>query len=150
MNEHESIKEKLTLAASGSLDAMEYRQVQRHTAECEPCRRELERWSLYTQGLQRLPHPGIPAGLVERTQAQMLASHAAVAQHRKDALTSAWTLGALTAFGWASSFTFWNLVELFTGINALVWFLASTGLVWLTAGSAVVMFGYRRKVGRVL
>ena len=150
MNEHESLKEILALAASGALDPLENRRVQQHTAQCEPCRRDLERWSLYTQSLQRLPHPPVPAVLVERTQARMLATHAAGVKYRRDARASAWTLGGLAAFGWAGGFAFWLLVEAFTGIAALEWFVASTAFAWLTAGSAVVIFAHSGKVGRVL
>ena len=58
MSEHEShhdIAGMLALAAAGALDAQEQRRLQEHARECEACRRELEIWSGYSQGLRQLP-----------------------------------------------------------------------------------------------
>jgi len=140
MNKHESIREKLALAAAGWLEPEEARQVQQHLVECESCRNELERLSLYSDSLRHLPQPSVPPGLVERTQARMLVVHAAAAARR----TNDWIIAALAAFGWASSIGLWSLASRFVGdINVLTWSLASTGFVWVTAGAAAVLFGQR-------
>src|SRR5262245_12363026 len=98
MNEHESIQEKLALAAAGTLDPAEYREIQQHTNQCELCGEELERWSLFTQGLRKLPQPSVPAGLIERTQARLLQAHHVAAARR----AQSWTLGGLAFFGWVA------------------------------------------------
>jgi hypothetical protein len=148
MNNHALIREKLILAAAGTLGAAEYRQVQQHTALCDTCRLELERWSLYVQSLKKIPHASIPAGLAERTQQKMMAAGAARPRNRKEAGANPWTLAAVAAFGWCSSYAFWSVVELMTGFNAVQGFLASTALAWLTAGSVVVMLGHWPRTGR--
>jgi hypothetical protein len=155
MNEHESMREKLALAAAGSLDLEEMREVQRHASACDACRRELERWSIYTQGLRRLPQPAIPAGLLERTQARILQQHAVTAGRASYGLI----LGGLAGFGWATSIAFWILADIVADgvlnqtasvFNPVAWSLATTLLVWITAGTAAVALTHRRFVRRVL
>jgi hypothetical protein len=157
MNEHESIRELLLLAAAGALDGPgELRRVTEHAATCEVCRRELQVWSVYTEGLGRLPQPLLPAGLMERTRARIVEQRAAAARRRENALL----LGALSLFGWISTLAFWTLARVFTGgvwnlfgvnlVSALTWSLLSTVVVWITAGASAVMLGDRREVRRVL
>lgn len=151
MSEHESIKELLALAACGALDAPEQRHLEEHARECPECRRELEVWSAYSQGLRQLPQPPLPAQLVERTRARVWQARAATADRRWDEMM----LGALALFAWTVGLTAWFVVRVFTG-GALVimganlvrfgtWSAVSTVLVWLTAAVAALALGKRRR-----
>ena len=146
----ESIAGMLALAAAGVLDAQEQRRVEEHARECPACRRQLEIWSGYAQGLKQLPQPPIPAQLMERTRARLIEERAAAADRRWDELM----LGALALFAWTVGFTFWFVLRIFTG-GALVimganlvrfgaWSAASTVFVWLTAAVAALALGKRR------
>lgn len=156
MNEHESVREMLALAASGLLGPDEVRRVEQHARTCELCRKDLETWSAYAQGLRKLPQPSAPDGLMERTRARILQQHAQAAGHRRHA----WLLGALVAFGWTSSLAFWVVVRALTGgvftvmgtnvVNGLVWSLGSTVLAWTTAAAAAMMLGRGREMRRFL
>lgn len=151
MSEHESMKEWLPLAACGALDAAEQRRLEEHARECADCRRELEIWSAYGQGLGQLPQPAIPAQLMERTRARVWQERATAADRRWDELM----LGALALFAWTVGLTFWFVLRIFTG-GALVvmganlvrfgtWSALSTILVWLTAAVAALALGKRRR-----
>ena len=72
MTEHESVRAMLALAAAGALGPEEVRRIEQHAQGCELCRRDLETWAVYTQGLGKLPQPSAPEGLVQRTQARIL------------------------------------------------------------------------------
>ena len=147
MNEHESIREKLTLASAGWLEPEEVRQVQQHITHCESCRAELERLNLYSDSLRHLPQPTVPPGLVERTQARMLAAHAAATARR----ANDWIIAGLAVFGWLSGLVLWALAARFgANIDVLTWSLASTGLVWVTAGAAAVLCGQHHVQRRIL
>ena len=156
MTEHESVRAMLALAASGTLGPEEQRRVDQHARECEQCRRDLETWAAYAQGLRRLPQPSAPEGLVQRTQARILQERA----HAADRGRSEWLLAALAIFGWGSGWAFWTLARAITGgslnvfganvMNGLTWSLASTVLVWMTAATAALMLGRRREMRRYL
>jgi anti-sigma factor RsiW len=146
-NDHERALKKLPLAAAGALDANELRAIQKHTGQCDACRRELERWGVYTHQLKQLPQPAVPPGLIERTQALIVEAQAAAAARRSLDLT----IAALAAFGWALSFGLFAVASVIVGgINPLVWSAAWTALAWLTAGSAVAILGHERLIGRML
>jgi len=151
MSEHETIRELLPLAAGGVLDAQEQRRIEEHARECTDCRRELEIWAGYAQGLQQLPQPALPAQLMERTRARVCQERATAADQRWDELM----LAALALFAWTVGLTFWFVLRIFTG-GALVilgtnlvrfgtWSAISTVLVWLTAAVAVLALGKRRR-----
>ena len=150
MSEHESIREMLALAPGGALDAAEQRRVDEHARECAACRRELEIWSGYAQGLRQLPQPGVPPQLLERTRARVWQERAAAADRRWDEIM----LGALALFAWTVGLTVWFVARIFTG-GALVimganlvrfgtYSAVSTILVWLTAAVAALALGKRR------
>jgi len=151
MSEHESVRELLALASAGALEAREQRRVEEHVRECAACRRELEIWSGYAQGLRQLPQPAVPAQLVERTRSRLVHEHAAAADRRWDALV----LGALALFAWTVGLTFWFVARLLTGGELIVmganlvrfgaWSAGSTVLVWLTAAVAAIALGKRRR-----
>jgi predicted anti-sigma-YlaC factor YlaD len=151
MSEHESMQEWLPLAAGGALEPRELRRLEEHARECAECRRELEIWGAYAQGLRQLPQPGLPAQLIERTRARVWQERATAADRRWDELM----LGALALFAWTVGLTFWFVLRIFTG-GALVimganlvrfgtWSAASTVLVWLTAAVAALALGKRRR-----
>ena len=156
MNEHESIRAMLALAAAGALDPAESMRVERHAKACEDCRRELDIWSTYAHGLRQLPQPLAPTDLTERTRALILGKRAVAAGRRWNDLM----LGALAVFGWAIGLTFWILVRVFTGgvvsvlginlVNGLTWSLLSTVLVWMTAAAAAMMLERSRQMRRIL
>ena len=156
MTEHESVRAMLALAAAGALAPEEVRRVEQHAQGCELCRRDLETWAAYTQGLSQLPQPAAPKGLVQRTQARILRDRAHAADRRRSELL----LGALVVFGWASGWVFWTLARVATGgnlnvlgtnlVSGLTWSLVSTVLVWMTAATAALMLGRRREMRRFL
>ena len=84
MNEHESVRAMLPLAAAGLLGPGELRRIEQHARTCELCRSDLETWSVYAQGLRKLPQPSAPAGLLERTRARIIHEHAVAAGRRRE------------------------------------------------------------------
>jgi hypothetical protein len=154
MTEHESIQAMLALTAADALDPGEFRRIQQHADGCEICRRELQAWSLYAQGLPKLPQPIAPDGLMERTWARVLEQHAATAARRHENRV----LAALVLFGWAASLTTWTVVRVLTGgelyvlganlVSGVTWSLLSTALVWMTAAVAAAMLGRRSELRR--
>jgi anti-sigma factor RsiW len=150
----ESVRELLSLAAAGVLDAGEQRQVDQHVAACEACRREMEGWQRYARELTRLPAPVVPAHLTERTRALMLQQRAAAADRRWDDVAMA----VLALFGWTMALLSWVMVRLFANgllslfesgfMKILVWSAASTLLAWLTAGVAAMVLGSQRRAAR--
>ncbi|HTQ55751.1 MAG TPA: zf-HC2 domain-containing protein [Bryobacteraceae bacterium] len=151
MSEHDTIREWMPLAAGGALDPQQQRRLEEHARVCAECRRELEVWSGYAQGLRQLPQPGLPAQLVERTRARVWQDRATAADRRWDELM----LAALALFAWTVGLTFWFVLRIFTG-GALVimganlvrfgtWSAVSTLFVWLTAAVAALALGRRRR-----
>ena len=155
MSEHEfnhsDAAELLALAAAGALDIRERRQLEEHARECQECRREMEIWNGYSQGLRQLPQPPIPVQLLERTRTRLVAERAAAADRRWDELM----LGALALFAWTVGLTFWFVARIVTGGELVVmganlvrfgtWSAGSTVLVWLTAAVAAIALGRRRR-----
>jgi len=156
MSEHESVRAMLPLAAAGVLGPEETRRVEQHSESCELCRRDLETWSAYTQGLRKLPQPSAPEGLVQRTQARILQQRAHAADRRKSELM----LGALAIFGWGSGWALWTLARAITGgslnvfganlVNGLTWSLVSMAVAGITAATAALMLGRGREMRRFL
>jgi len=151
MSEHDSVAGLLALAAAGALDAAVERRVAEHARACPVCRRELEIWSRYAQGLAQLPQPAVPAQLMERTRARLMAERAAAADRRWDALI----LAALALFAWTVGLTVWFVARIVTGGQLVVmganlvrfgtWTAGSTVLAWLTAAVAALALGWRRR-----
>src|SRR5205809_3075302 len=156
MNEHESIRAMLALAAAGALDPAESTRVERHANVCDDCRRELETWSRYAYGLRELPQPSAPPDLMERTRTRLLQERAVAEGRRWNGLM----LGVLVVFGWATGLTLWILVRVFTGavltvfganlVSGLTWSLVSVVLSWMTAAAAALMLGKSRQMRRAL
>jgi len=156
MTEHEGVRAMLALAAAGVLLPEEIRRVDQHAQECELCRRDLETWSAYAQGLRKLPQPSAPEGLLQRTQARILQERAQAADRRKSELM----LGALAIFGWGTGWASWTLARAITGgslhvfganlVNGLTWSLVSVAVAGITAATAALMLGRSREARRFL
>jgi hypothetical protein len=156
MTEHELVRAMLALAAAGALGPVEVRRVEQHAQGCELCRRDLETWAVYAQGLRKLPQPSAPEGLVQRTQVRIVQERAEAAGRRRHELF----LAALAIFGWAAGWAFWTLARAVTGgnlnlfganlVSGLTWSLVSTVLVWMTAATAALLLGRRREMRRFL
>jgi anti-sigma factor RsiW len=151
MNEHSEIRELLTLAAAGALDAAEQLQVEEHLRRCEACRAEFARWSKLSGALQELPTPQAPSGLVEQTRRMMERRAAAQRERRANHLM----LGLLLLFAWTVTLLNWPLLQMLNGrleqwINVpsgrltAIW----TGYVlaaWMATALAAGVLGRRRQ-----
>ena len=156
MTEHEAVRAMLARAAAGLLQPEEVRRVEHHVQGCEPCRRDLETWDRYAQGLRKLPQPSAPEGLAQRTHARILRERAEATER----LRQEQFLGALMIFGWGAGWVFWALARAITGgslkvfganlLNGVTWTAVSTLLVWMTAGTVALMLGRHREMRRFL
>jgi len=154
MNSHESIRAMLPLAAAGAMPPQELAIVEEHARTCPACQRDLQTLRLYSDGLQELPQPVLPAGLLRRTKARLIQEQEKKAAQRWRALT----LSLLVLFSWASGLTSWLLVRAITGgvlsifgVNLVavgIWSLVSAVLAWATAGVAAVVMGKRDELVR--
>jgi len=135
MNTHENIRKLLLLAAASALDAAKTSSVENHVAGCADCRRELELLRQYARGLQSMPQPAVPEGLLQRTMARVVQEREYEAVRRKQSLT----LGLLGAFSWAMGIVFWLLARVFVaGFGFGAWSAVSGILAWTTVGAAAV------------
>jgi anti-sigma factor RsiW len=134
MPQHDDIRDLLTLAAAGALDAAEQRQVEEHLRQCPGCRAELESWQRLTGALEALPTPQAPLGLVERTRRQLEAQVSVQAERKRKRTLLLW----LTVLGWASTLLTWPLFQLLGGRMAGVLDLSSQGLNQAWIGYLVV------------
>jgi anti-sigma factor RsiW len=157
MDEHAEIRELLTLAAAGTLDADEQRRVEDHLRQCSDCHAELAAWQRLTGALEALPTPQAPLGLMERTRRQMEKRAAAKAEHRWNRRALVW----LTVFAWISTVLTWPLFQLLAGRLGGVLDLSSRGVTqvwigymvvsWMTAAVVAGLLGQRRQQeGRTL
>jgi len=133
MNEHADLRELLTLAAAGALDAAGQKRLEDHLRQCPDCRVELEGWQRLTGALRAMPTPQAPLGLVERTRRLMESRAAARAEQRQ----TRWVLLWLTLFAWLSTFLAWPLFRLFG--DRVGGFL---DVSWTDAGLARAWLGY--------
>jgi hypothetical protein len=156
MNGHESIRAKLAIAASGALGQEEWLQVEKHTRECQECRRELEVWTLYAREMRHLPQPVFPQDLLARTQARVLIAN----ENRMASRRNSWVLFGLAGYSWVLAISVWMVARALTGgtlevfgtnwVAAGPWILISGLLSWITAGAAAVTLGTRHPARRVL
>ena len=157
MNQHDDIRDLLTLAAAGALDAAEQRQVEEHLRQCAGCRAELQSWQLLTGALEALPTPQAPVGLVERTRRQLEAKVSVQAARRSKRALLVW----LTVLGWASTLLTLPLFRFFgsrlggildvssQGVNQ-VW-IGYLVVSWMISAVVAGLLGQRcRQEGRTL
>lgn len=156
MSGHHPVRELLTLAAAGALDATEQAQVERHCAECRECAALLAEWNTITQSLRRLPTPQPSADVVARVRATAVGALEA-ARHRRE---SAFTFVFLGLFAWSFTLAGWLIsVLLFGGPVEMgrllagqvpLWLAVFTALAWTAASAAAVVMGARhREQGRL-
>ncbi len=151
MNDHEKIRELLTLLAAGVLEPQEEKQVMDHLRTCEPCRAELEDWKLLAGGLRRLPTPQPRAVVVERARAQAQIRLNEEFEHRWNRSV----IVGLVVFAWVLTLLSWPLVRLLTGgllgllvpgfSHAWIVFGAFTTSVWLAGGAAAVLLSMQHR-----
>ena len=151
MKEHSEIRELLTLAAAGALDAAEQGRVQEHLRHCEACRAEFAGWSRLSGVLQELPTPQAPSGLVEQTRRAMEMRAAAQRERR----AGHFRLGLLLLFAWMVTLLNWPLLQLLNG-RLEQWMNVSSGrltaiwtgyvlLAWMATALAAGLLGRRRQ-----
>lgn len=149
MNEHAEIRDLLTLAAAGALDADEQRRVEEHLRSCAACKAEFEIWCEITGALRELPTPAAPAGLVERTRRQ-LARQAAT---RKERRSNHFIMVCLIVLGWALTFLSWPVLQLL-GAKLAQWLdipsttvtlglVVYTSTAWLATWVVAALLGKR-------
>jgi anti-sigma factor RsiW len=154
MNEHETVRDLLALAAAGVLDPKDQSRLERHIRECSACQREMETLKAYASGLHRMPQPEVPAYLAERTQILVLREAEKRAERRRNGLV----LGVLSLLGWSFSLALWFLLRLSMGgaivvmhTNVLrldLWALIWSLLVWASGATAAVVLARRRRERR--
>jgi anti-sigma factor RsiW len=153
MNGHEEIRDLLTLAAAGALDAAGQRRVEDHLRECRDCRTELESWQQLTGALKEMPTPQAPMGLVERTRRRMERQAAARVEQRRRRLLLVW----LTAFAWASTLLTLPALRLvggrlgqwlgleWTGFSVTEAFIAYVVVSWMISVVVAGLLGQRHQ-----
>lgn len=156
MDEHAAIRDLLTLAAAGALDAAGQRRLEEHLRHCPDCRIELEAWQRLTGALEELPTPQAPVGLVERTRQRLESQAAKRAEHRRSRAVLAW----LTIFAWTTTLLSWlgfqwlgdgvahALDVSFTSLT-MVW-IVYTLVAWLGTAVVATVLGKRyQQEGRI-
>jgi anti-sigma factor RsiW len=149
MNQHDDIRDLLTLAAAGALDAAEQRQVEEHLRQCADCRAELDSWQRLTGALEALPTPQAPLGLVERSRGRLESQAALGAQHRR----KQGLFFTLTVCAWMFSVLTWLGFRMISGpvtqilgvssITLTLGWVAYTLVSWLMSGLVAAMLGKR-------
>jgi anti-sigma factor RsiW len=156
MSEHQHIREQMSLAAAGALDASEERELSQHLANCTECSAEFEGWRELGAGLRRLPTPQAPAALVERTRAQLVAITIERREQRSTRRTMAW----LILFAWTTVLATWPVLRLVSSgaasaldLNFVQTWHVLIGITifgWVAAGAAAVFLGLRHRQERRL
>ncbi|MBM3792268.1 MAG: hypothetical protein FJW35_18230 [Acidobacteria bacterium] len=131
MNEHESIRELLPLAAAGALTPEDAEGVRRHLARCETCRRVMEEFSALADSLRGLPTP--------RPRADLVAKVCGLAELRP-ARARTWRDGAaalapLVAASWVMALVTWPLLK-----EAIRWTLGAWHVLFGGWGAALVTY----------
>jgi anti-sigma factor RsiW len=156
MNEHERIREQMSLAAAGALDASEERELTQHLASCAECSAEFERWRELGAGLRRLPTPQAPAAMVERTRAALVSITVQRREQRSTRRTMVW----LVLFAWTTVLATWPVLRLISSdaatrldmsfVKTLGVLIGITVFGWVAAGAAAVFLGLRHRQERRL
>jgi anti-sigma factor RsiW len=156
MNDHEKIRELLTLLPAGVLEPREEKQVLDHLRTCEACSAELEDWKLLAGGLRRLPTPQPRALIVERARAQAQIRLSEEFEHRWNRTV----MIGLVGFAWLLTLLSWPVVRFVSGgllamldprfSHAWIVFGAFTTSVWLAGGAAAVLLSMQHRRERRL
>jgi hypothetical protein len=155
MNEHETMRELLALAAAGALTNAEEERVAIHIRSCLACFNELEEWRSIAGSIRRLPTPRTPPRLVQLALARAEAKLAEQAEE-------SWNRRLMTfvvAFAWLLTAVSWPLFHLLSRLLALLdpqlsrtWISVTgfTALVWVAGGTAAVLLALRQRRERRL
>ncbi len=150
MTEHEEIRELLSLAAAGALDATEDQRVSAHLRACPACAAELASWQAIETGLRRIPTPQVPADLVARTIARAQMRFAEESDRRSERKV----LALVIIFSWIFVALSWPLAQLLGhGWLSLLglgfeqgWknFAVFTAFCWIAGAAAAILLAMRR------
>ncbi|MGA7917808.1 MAG: zf-HC2 domain-containing protein [Candidatus Acidiferrales bacterium] len=155
MNDHEKIRELLTLLAAGVLEPREEKQVLDHLRTCEACGAELEDWKLLAGGLRRLPTPQPRALIVERARAQAQIRLSEEFEHHWNRTVMIGLLG----FAWLVTLLSWPVVRFVSGgllamldprfSHTWIVFAIFTAGAWIAGGAAAVILSLQRRERRL-
>ncbi|HKF51253.1 MAG TPA: zf-HC2 domain-containing protein [Candidatus Acidoferrales bacterium] len=149
-NEHDQLRELLSLAAAGVLDASDEQRVAAHIGVCPECAASLNRWQQVGANLRRLPTPQAPAALVSRT---ILLAQTRLAEE-SSRRTERRMMVLILVFSWAFVAVSWPLAQLFAhGWESLLgfgfeqgWknFVIFTAFCWMAGAAAAILLAMRR------
>lgn len=155
MNDHEKIRELLTLLAAGVLEPREEKEALDHLRTCAGCSAELEDWKLLAGGLRRLPTPQPRALLVERARAQAQIRLSEEFEHRWNRTV----MIGLVGFAWLVTLLSWPVVRFVSGgllamldprfSHTWIVFAIFTGGAWIAGGAAAVILSLQRRERRL-
>lgn len=141
---HDEIRELLSLAAAGALEAAEQRRVDEHTATCAECAAEWVALGAVTGAMRTLPAPRVPVGLATRAMARVRARQGAAVEER----VSGAIVVFLALFSWTVMLLPWMISHV-TGNALVMWGIrisdplillgGSTLLAWVTGGVTVLV-----------
>src|SRR6185437_9383842 len=150
MTEHDEIRELLSLAIAGALDATEDRRVSAHLRVCPACAAELASWQAIQIGLRRIPTPQAPAELVARTIARAQMRLTEELERRSERKVMALVI----VFSWIFVALSWPVAQLLGhGWLSLLglgfeqgWknFAVFTALCWIAGAAAAILLAMRR------
>ncbi len=153
-NEHNTVRELLSLAAAGALDAADQQRVEDHLRDCGDCHAEFRVWGQITGGLRDMPVPQAPAGLVARTRARMENARAARAERWWHQII----LGCLVLFAWIVTLLSFPVLQMagngLAGLLNISTSRVGTGIAlylllgWVGTGVAAGLLGLRRQSER--
>jgi len=156
MDEHASVRDLLTLAAAGALDAGDQTRVEKHLRDCAACRVEFQSWGRLTGALEELPTPQASPELVKGTRRQLESRAAARAERRHSRSLLVW----VNVLAWASTLLTWPLFQLLGGRLAGLLDLPSASVTEVWIGYIVVswmmcvviagLLGQRRRQERIV
>ena len=149
-SEHDEIRELLSLAAAGALNAHEDQRVSTHLRSCPSCAAELASWQAIEAGLRRIPTPQAPPALVARTIARAQMRFAQELERRSERKV----MVLIIVFSWIFVALSWPLAQLLGhGWLSLLglgfeqgWknFAVFTALCWIAGAAAAILLGLRR------
>ena len=150
MTEHEEIRELLSLATAGALNAAEDQRVSTHLRTCRACAAELGSWQAIGAGLRRIPTPQASAALVARTIARAQMRFAEESDRRSERKV----LALVIVFSWVFVALSWPLAQLLGhGWLSLLglgfeqgWknFAVFTAFCWIAGVAAAILLAMRR------
>ena len=152
MDEHAVVRDRLTLAAAGALDAAGQRQVEEHLRHCAACRAEFETWSHLGGALEALPTPQAPPGLLDRTLLQLEARAAVRTERRQSRALLVW----VNVLAWVATLFTWPFFRWLGGVVDLpsqsvteVW-IGYIVISWMMSVIIAGLLAQRRRAERTV